>query len=130
MRLLDILACNSANGKHLMQCEEYRCDNKYYKCPGYYCIPWKNVCNQVWDCPRGTEEIGCSERKSCPGQFKCNNSMICVTLHSLCDNETDCLYGDDELFCKNVPECPESCRCLLFLPCAVGELNAFYKISF
>ncbi len=100
------------NGSNILRFYVYKCGNKYYKCPGYYCIPWKYVCNQVWDCPEGIEEIGCSERQSCPGQFKCDNSIICVTLHSLCDEETDCPLGDDELFCENVPKCLESCKCV------------------
>ena len=65
----------------------------------------------IWDCPGGVEETECSDRQSCPGQFRCHSTMICVTEHSLCDNKTDCQYGDDELFCNIFGQCPVNCRC-------------------
>ena len=67
-------ACNRitpfTNGKHLLYCHDFQCDEKYYKCHGYYCIPLRNVCNMMWDCPRGLDEEDCSERQSCPGLFR------------------------------------------------------------
>ncbi len=102
----------------------YVCSNKYYKCPGYYCINWKKVCNNIWDCPGGVEEQVCSERQSCPGQYKCHRTIICVTVYSLCDNETDCLYGDDELFCSISLRCPSKCTCLLFSVSCVSRNNS------
>ncbi len=66
------------NGKHLISCEDYPCGNEYFKCSGFYCIPWRLVCNDRWDCPGGTDENNCKQ-KACPGMFKCVNSSICDT---------------------------------------------------
>ena len=88
------------------------------------------MCNQIWDCPGGLEEIGCSERQSCPGQFKCLDSIVCVTLESICDTIKDCPYRDDEYFCASKSQhtifsyCPENCKCLLYtLACLNGNMT-------
>ena len=96
-------------------CQDFQCDEKYYKCPGYYCIPLRNVCNMIWDCPRGLDEKGCLEKQSCSGLFKCfqSNMTICISTESVCDTVSDCYYGDDELFC-NLPHCATQCTCFLY----------------
>ena len=106
--------CANAS-KHLLQCEEFECSRLYFKCPGYYCLPWRNVCNRIWDCPGGADENQCTNRASCKGQFKCHGSKICVNIESTCDDIIDCPYQDDEMFCKlSTKECPVTCRCLLY----------------
>ncbi len=96
-------------GQHLIECENVECRTKYFKCPGYYCIPFRYVCNGLWECPGGTEENNCYIR-SCPGYFKCLNSVICIYPESLCDGIIDCPHGDDISFCDmNLP-----CSCLLY----------------
>ena len=105
---------NYPNGEHLTECDDHQCDRVYYKCPGYYCVPWNYVCNNRWDCPGGSDEIRCKNR-SCTGQFRCYQSAVCITTESLCDNVADCFYEDDEMFCHPLlPECPDSCVCFLF----------------
>ncbi len=47
-------------------------NSAFYKCPGYYCVPWRAVCNNVWDCPGGADETNCI-RTSCRGN---SNVMI------------------------------------------------------
>ena len=91
----------------------------YYdcQCPGFYCIPWRYVCNGIWNCPGGLDEDreGLCSRKSCPGQFKCNNSTICVAIQNTCDKTVDCPMGDDEYLCfQQVPDCPMKCLCSFF----------------
>ncbi len=99
--------------KHLLTCEEFTCKSVYFKCPGYYCIPWHIVCNAVWDCPWGTDEINCT-RTSCPGQFRCHNTSTCIAPDSMCNNIIDCILGDDEYFCyPKLPSCPENCTCIM-----------------
>ena len=63
------------NGEQLLSCELHTCPTKYYKCPGYYCIPWRFVCNGEWECPGGQDEIYC-QRNACPGMYRCKNSSI------------------------------------------------------
>ncbi len=64
-------------GKHLMTCEDFKCPDKYYKCPQYYCVRYKFLCDERWDCPGGHDEskMLCTDRK-CQGQFKCHNSTV------------------------------------------------------
>ena len=100
--------------KHLLDCKHFTCLRIHFKCPDYYCIPWRYVCNSVWDCPYGVDEEGCN-RSSCPGMFKCHTSVICLTSHSICDQTTDCKFGDDEYFCKvRLPPCPQNCTCIVY----------------
>ncbi len=110
-------------GGHLTSCRHHKCPDMYYKCPGFYCIPWRYVCDGIIHCPGGMEEKVC-DRKSCPGQFHCyepNSNIdsigrtICIHHESLCDAILDCPYGDDELFCESrLPNCPVNCSCVLF----------------
>ncbi len=101
------------DSKELMNCYEYRCKELYWKCPGFYCIPWKYICNGRWDCPGGVDEHSC-QRSSCPGLLKCRQSVICIAEGNLCDGLIDCPQGDDEYFCFSLRTCPENCTCVLY----------------
>ena len=102
--------------KDLLDCESFVCNQKYFKCPGYYCIPWRLVCNGLWDCPGGAEEKFMCNRPTCPGQFKCHNTSICISPESICDDIFDCILADDEHFCHPLlPNCPENCICVIFI---------------
>ncbi len=103
------------NGKNLLDCRAFQCKSIYFKCPGYYCIPWRLVCNNIWDCPGGTDEMMNCSRTSCPGRFKCHNTSICLSPDNVCNNYADCMLGDDEYFCSlNLPPCPQNCTCIVF----------------
>ncbi len=114
------------NGHHLTDCAEYTCNSSYYKCPGFYCIPWQYVCNHRIDCPGQLDEKHCS-KLSCrhPMQFKCRTSTVCVTLESTCDGVIDCPFGDDEYFCNMLKtQCPSNCACHLFtVKCSSWDLQ-------
>ncbi len=104
------------NGRHLTKCETHQCDHTYYKCPGFYCIPWQYVCNQRVDCPGGLDERQC-DRQQCThaGQLMCRNTATCVALENVCDGVDDCPLQEDEYFCDTFPsKCPLNCICLLF----------------
>ena len=115
------MSCNMHlyhNGKYLLDCELFDCKyNKtiYFKCPGYYCVRWHAVCNAVWDCPGGKDEVHCINR-SCTGQFKCHNISTCVAPENLCDGTEDCILGDDEFFCDPEPPgvCADNCSCIAY----------------
>ena len=106
-------------------CDLYMMQFSDFKCPGYYCTPYRNVCNGKWDCPWGTDEVNC-ERRTCPGLFKCKDSVTCVSLFSLCDGILDCRFVDDEQFCHPaIPVCPMNCSCLL----QVGIVETFKRVQ-
>ena len=107
----------NVNGEHLTDCGEYTCNHTYYKCPGFYCIPWQYVCNNRIDCPGGLEERSCNGSCLYPMQFKCKDSAICVAMENICDEVMDCPFQDDEYFCDTLlnTTCPEKCICLLFV---------------
>ncbi len=103
-------------GQHLADCEDVICHTKYFKCPKYYCLPFRYVCNGLWECPGGVEENNC-HTVNCSGLFKCVHSVICISPASLCDGIIDCPHGDDTEFCdKKLPICPNSCNWNLRLP--------------
>ncbi len=105
-----------ANGHHLTNCENYTCSVAYFKCPGFYCIPWQYVCNGRADCPGAMEEKGCSNPSFCAMMLKCKHSVICISHLNICDGVADCPLMDDEDICDTpVPHCPTSCLCLLFV---------------
>ena len=103
------------NGQHLTECDKHACNSSFYKCPGFYCIPWQYVCNNQIDCPGGLEEKDCN-KQLCLLQFKCRDSAICVDLESVCDAIIDCPFRDDEYFCDIFLEnCPMVCTCQLYI---------------
>ncbi len=103
----------------------YTCPRKYFKCPGLYCLPWRLVCNGKWECPGGTDEMQCNNRR-CPGKIRCKNSSICISRESLCDSIYDCHLQEDEHFCginQISNDCPINCSCLLYsIKCENGSL--------
>ncbi len=112
-----------AYGSHLISCENYTCPDRYFKCPGFYCISWRYVCNSKADCPGGTDETGCP-RATCPGMFRCKHSGICLSLLNVCDGSSDCIMNDDEQLCLVKLSCPQHCSCLLFsLSCISQKLE-------
>ena len=110
-----------SHGQHLVSCETHTCNPKYFKCPGYYCIAWRYVCNNKWECPGGMDEIDC-DRTACPGMFRCKDSVTCISQESLCDDIPDCNYGDDQSFCEG-QSCPSNCSCLLYSISCINMLQ-------
>ncbi len=109
----------------------YICNRKYFKCPGFYCVPYRYTCDGKWDCPGGLEEMMNCHREACPGLFKCRSSSICVTTQSICDGICDCQFREDEFFCNiSISNCPVQCRCLLFsILCHKAVMSSFARIN-
>ncbi len=99
------------NGAHLKNCSVWECTNTY-KCPGGYCIGHSLVCDGIWDCSSGEDEIPNCSTRNCTGLFRCKGSNICVHFSDLCDAVTDCPYEDDEQSCNKFV-CPAGCACLM-----------------
>ncbi len=96
------------NGKHLQDCDATHCDGMF-KCPDTYCVPHRYVCNGMWDCWSGEDEMICTAY--CNRRFKCKMYLLCLDMMNVCDGILDCPLNDDELTCDQL-SCFHGCRCL------------------
>lgn len=110
------------NKAHLQNCQNFDCpQDTHFKCPSSYCIPISVVCNGVWDCPYGSDEMECSQY-TCPGFFKCKDQQKCLSSQDVCNGVPECLSGDDEQGCNTA--CPINCTCdNLFVDCSDKNLT-------
>ncbi len=123
-------------GSHLQNCHEYRC-NYHFKCEGFYCVPWKYLCDGKWDCSDGRDEntedsAPCTyQNTTCKHKFRCKNSHICIHTHEICDGQHDCPKVDDELLCNIFVEgCIIGCNCLnLAIACENVSLTSEVALS-
>ena len=99
------------NGAHLYNCTNFQCPG-YFKCPLSYCISFDLVCNSIWDCPGGFDEMNCTSH-SCSYLFKCRSQTKCLHFSKICDTIKDCILGDEELSCSSMYtlSCPVQCFC-------------------
>ncbi len=121
------------NGGHMQNCTFFECGNKF-KCPRSYCIPWRYVCDNKWDCPLGDDEMEkmCTRNHMCPNMFKCSDmAHTCVHLSDMCDGHEDCVFKDDEQLCqlKNTV-CPPLCTCLMFAMVCHGSHMTGNRLPF
>lgn len=106
----DLVPCR--NGGHLENCTDFQC-NMMFKCPNQYCIPWEHVCDNVWDCPSGTDENSICSEYTCKQMYKCNGFVKkCIHIGTVCNKKHNCPLGDDEQFCElRLLSCPTECHC-------------------
>ena len=96
------------------QYDNEQCQAGTFKCPQYYCVHLRFVCDGYFDCPFGYEEHNC-ENRTMPGMFHCKNTSIYIAPQSVCDTTVDCPVGDDEVSCDIARlKCPYGCDCLLY----------------
>ena len=84
------------------------CPQTHFQCPSWHCLPLFLRCNEVEDCPRGEDELGC-DTLPCPGYYRCRSSRICLHADHVCDGVFHCPQQDDERFCNLT--CPQQCLC-------------------
>ncbi len=95
-------------------CLFYECPY-HFKCANTFCIPHKYVCDNVYDCPEGDDELQslCSNL-TCHHMFKCVYGSHCLHPDKVCDGFKDCLddtyLGEDESVC-GVGICHPKCFC-------------------
>ena len=94
-------------------CMFYECPY-LFKCPNYYCIPFKYVCDAVQDCPNGEDEDDRCLNQTCPGMFRCVYGSHCLHPNKVCDGIKNCndisALGEDEFLC-NISICHPKCNC-------------------
>lgn len=65
------------------------------------------MCNQIIDCPDGSDEASCDQNLPGPGPASCSwgfypcDVNICHPLATLCDGKHECLDGFDERNCTS-----------------------------
>ncbi|CAF3088932.1 unnamed protein product [Rotaria sp. Silwood2] len=75
-------------------CEQWPCVNQYTEC------------NDIWQCPKGIDEINCPSKFHCPTDhhpcvFSKNQTIGCLHLNRTGDGIVDCLGATDERpFCR------------------------------
>ena len=70
----NLIPCHA--GEHIQHCKHFTC-NSFFKCPNYYCIPWKYVCDGKRDCPFGLDESvpHCGSRfRKCTNLYRCREA--------------------------------------------------------
>ncbi len=110
-------------GAHLQGCGNFECPGMFQCQNGSgYCVPYKQVCDSIVDCPSGQDEHECPPFRSCPGMLKCKADDICVHPRDQGDGIINCpMSADDEFVCHDVL-CPEMCQCFgKIMVCTGGE---------
>ena len=87
------------------------CPDTHYRCPGEFndCLPIYTRCNGWYDCIGREDEEAC-DNMTCPGYYRCFQSVVCVHADHLCDDQHHCPQQDDEWLCNMT--CPSQCLCL------------------
>ncbi|XP_076262079.1 uncharacterized protein LOC143197460 isoform X2 [Rhynchophorus ferrugineus] len=107
------------------------CDEFSFKCGDGKCLSESTKCNQLIDCPDGSDEKNCncadylksqlllnkicdgvvdcwdfSDENQCewctPDKYVCSNSKVCINEEQICDGVKDCPQGDDERQCVTI----------------------------
>ncbi len=104
----------NSNQHGTSHCLFYECPY-HFKCSNTFCIPLQYVCDNVYDCPEGDDEIQsfCYD-VTCHHMFKCVKGTHCLHPDKVCDGFKDCsddtYSGEDESFCK-AEVCHAGCYC-------------------
>ena len=60
----------------------------------------KYLCDKIWDCEFGEDELSCNNNCAVGGQWACRNNRECIEFSRYCDGHPDCSDASDES-----PEC-------------------------
>ncbi len=116
------------NGGHLLNCQKFHCP-LHFKCPMSYCIELYSVCDGVFHCPNGEDEVNCKV-KTCKGLLKCASQNTCVHPKNIVDGVIQCHKEMDDEQDHQIQSCPNYCLCKGHsVDCslsAVSELQGFH----
>ncbi|XP_068240036.1 low-density lipoprotein receptor class A domain-containing protein 3-like [Palaemon carinicauda] len=83
-------------------CFPKECMEGYFMCDTGLCIPDGFVCDGVYDCTSGYDELDCDKKnlfEECfQGYYQCANGL-CIPEMFVCDGVYDCITGSDEVNC-------------------------------
>ncbi len=121
------------NGGHLLNCQRFKCPRQF-KCPLSYCIEFYSVCDGIFDCPNGEDEVNCNISR-CMGLLECASENTCIHPKNILDERIQChtVMDDEQDF--QIQSCPNYCICKGHsVDCAqasVNELQQFnYRVKF
>ncbi len=146
-----------AMATNLLFCKSHKCFREY-KCPNSYCIPYRAICDHLFDCPAGEDEEGCGNwsctgennqplpsqlsfllRKvlcfevfsSISGLFKCTKEIMCLHNSEVCDGIAHCKGSiEDEMSCSVVKSCPAVCLCAhLYVVCNIDIFPSLLSLD-
>ena len=71
------------------------CNETYFRCDDYVCIPLSKVCDFRRDCFDGSDESFCIKLACREDEFRCNNGQ-CIPLTQRCNFVKNCIDDSDE----------------------------------
>ncbi|ESO96718.1 hypothetical protein LOTGIDRAFT_68388, partial [Lottia gigantea] len=108
-------SCDGSNCSRECTAEEFKCVDDGL------CVEKKYLCNGIFNCRDGSDEVNCSETRTCSEEeFTCNNGR-CVPMAFKCDGHNDCQDFSDEFNCKQCKDTEFMCS-LTPLQCIAKQL--------
>ncbi|XP_036606779.1 CD320 antigen isoform X1 [Trichosurus vulpecula] len=116
-----------------VRCEGPECTDVWIEasCPLPPCLAEYRFCDDINDCPNGTDEqlMDCKKHRSKMSSPRCTRqdfqcaSGVCIPHAWVCDGHPDCVSGNDELHCGTT-EAPDNQTTTLTMSSTLGNESA------
>lgn len=100
------------HSKHIVESSRI-CREESVPCPlspNHCYYPETDTCNNVFDCPKGEDEVNCSDL--CQKQIACSSGDGCYSPYQRCNSIRNCRDNSDETNCPAEPCVPLQFTCL------------------